>query len=110
MGIGLIMILFVGMSVISILGLILLLLMKSETAKRRLFYFLCAWGMGIAVLSAFSLPSNWMGQQILVWGIGFLSVAAVVVHMTAKKNYQYLAAYCLVAVSCLGGILKMFLV
>ena len=40
MGIGLIMILFVGMSVISILGLILLLLMKSETAKRRLFYFL----------------------------------------------------------------------
>ncbi|QDW73355.1 hypothetical protein FND36_04455 [Lachnospiraceae bacterium KGMB03038] len=110
MAIGLIMVMFVGMSAISIVGMILLLLVKNETVKRRLFYVMCAWGMVVAILSANSLPANWTGQQILAWGMGFLSVAGGIVHVKAKTRYQYLAAYGLVAVSCIGGVLKMFII
>ena len=55
MAIGMIVILFVGLCVISILGTLLLLLVKSEKAKRKIFYAMSVWGMAVAVLSATSL-------------------------------------------------------
>ena len=59
-----IVILFVGLCVISILGTLLLLLVKSEKAKRKIFYAMSVWGMAVAVLSATSLPTNYTAQQI----------------------------------------------
>ena len=40
---GLYFLMFVGMSVISILGILLLFLLKSEGAKKTAFYFLVVW-------------------------------------------------------------------
>ena len=50
MAIGMIVILFVGLCVISILGTLLLLLVKSEKAKRKIFYAMSVCGMGSRVL------------------------------------------------------------
>ena len=108
MAIGMIVILFVGLCVISILGTLLLLLVKSEKAKRKIFYAMSVWGMAVAVLSATSLPTNYTAQQIAAWALGFLSVAGIVVQ--AKEKMQLNIAYALVIVSCLGGVVKMFLI
>ena len=110
MAIGMIVILFVGLCVISILGTLLLLLVKSEKAKRKIFYAMSVWGMAVAVLSATSLPTNYTAQQIAAWALGFLSVAGIVVHVKAKEKMQLNIACALVIVSCLGGVVKMFLI
>lgn len=108
MAIGMIMLLFVGMSVVSILGVLLLFLAKSAKVKRAVFYGMSVWGMAVAVFSAVSLPTNWTEQQIVAWMFGFLSVAGIIVHIKAKSKNQIYIAYVLTAVSCLGGVLKMF--
>ena len=86
MAIGMIVILFVGLCVISILGTLLLLLVKSEKAKRKIFYAMSVCGMAVAVLSATSLPTNYTAQEIAAWALGFLSVAGIVVHVKAKEK------------------------
>ena len=59
---------FVGMAAISIAGLILLCFLKSEKAKKWIFYFMTAWAMVIAVISARSAPVNDLGRQLTAWG------------------------------------------
>lgn len=108
MAIGMIMLLFIGMSVVSILGVLLLFLAKSGRVRRAVFYGMSVWGMAVAVISAVSLPTNWAGQQVAAWAFGFLSVAGVIVHVKARTQNQFHLAYFLTAVSCLGGVLKMF--
>nr|WP_296266566.1 hypothetical protein [uncultured Merdimonas sp.] len=108
MAIGMIMLLCIGMSAVSILGVLLLFLAKSVRVKRAVFYGVSIWGMAIALLSAVSLPVNWTGQQAAAWALGFCSVAGILVHVKAKSRKQYYIAYLLAAISCLGGVLKMF--
>lgn len=108
MALGILMILFVGMSVISILGLLLMYLLKGERAKAVVFYIMAVWGMAVSAMSAVSLPGNYTGQQILAWGFGFLSAAGLLVHLSARDKSRRMAAYLLVTVSVIGGVLKMF--
>ncbi len=108
MALGILMILFVGMSVISILGLLLMYLLKGEKAKAAAFYIMAVWGMAVSAMSAVSLPGNYTGQQILAWGFGFLSVAGLLVHIGSREKSRRMAAYLLVTISVIGGILKMF--
>ncbi|HJD45896.1 MAG TPA: hypothetical protein H9909_03555 [Candidatus Mediterraneibacter norfolkensis] len=109
MALGLLVISFVAISVISIIGLALMYLLKNERAKAGIFYFLSIWGMAIAVLSAMSLPSNWMAQQLIAWGFGILSAAGLIVHLKSSSGSGRMAAYALVTVSVIGGVLKMFI-
>lgn len=108
MALGLLVISFVAISVISIIGLALMYLLKNERAKAGIFYFLSIWGMGIAILSAISLPSNWMAQQLIAWGFGILSAAGLIIHLKSPSASGKMAAYALVTVSVIGGVLKMF--
>lgn len=109
MALGLIVVSFVAISVISIIGLALMYLLKNERAKAGVFYFLSIWGMIIAVLSATSLPSNWIAQQLIAWGFGILSAAGLIVHLKCPSASGRTAAYILVTVSVIGGVLKMFI-
>ncbi len=108
MALGLYMILFVAMSTISILGLLLLFLVKSPGVKRILFCIMAIWGMGVAAMHASSLPSNWIGAQLFAWGLGFLNVAGIVLYVKAKNDSARQIACILAAVSIVGGILKLF--
>lgn len=109
MALGLLMIMFVAMSVISITGLLLLFLVKSMSVKKGLYYFLTVWGLFIAYLGATSFPTNYVVEQMISWAFGFLSVAGVLLFIKAKERAQYLVAYALVAVSVIGGLMRLFL-
>ncbi|MBM6855199.1 hypothetical protein H6B11_13755 [Mediterraneibacter glycyrrhizinilyticus] len=109
MALGLLLIAFVGVSVISIIGLALLYLLKKERAKAGVFYFLSIWGMAVAVISAMSTPSNRMSQQLIAWGFGILSAAGLMVHLKGSSASSRMTAYVLVTVSVIGGVLKMFI-
>ena len=77
MALGLLMIMFVAMSVISIGGVILLFLLRNEKVKKGIYYFMTAWAMFVAIYSATGMPVNYVMQQVIAWGIGFLSVAGL---------------------------------
>ena len=109
MALGLIVVSFVAISVISIIGLALMYLLKNERAKAGVFYFLPIWGMIIAVLSATSLPSNWIAQQLIAWGFGILGAAGLIIHMKNPSASGRTAASILVTISVIGGVLKMFI-
>ena len=109
MALGVLLILFVGMSVISVLGLIIMYLVKNESIKKVVFHGMAVWGMIIAVISATSLPQNDTIQQVIAWMIGFLSVAGIIVHVRAKDHKQKVIAYSLVSVSVIAGMAKLFL-
>lgn len=108
MAIGMILILFVGMSVFSILGLLLMYLLKNEKAKAVLFYCMSVWGMAVAAIKAMSLPSNFTAAQIIAWAIGFLSVIGLIIHVRAKSKSRFNTAYILTTISVIGGILNLF--
>ncbi|MGI5958517.1 MAG: hypothetical protein ACOX60_11760 [Massiliimalia sp.] len=109
MAIGILVLFFIGISVVSGLGLAFLYLVKNEQVKKVLFYVLAAWGMLISIVSATSLPSNWIGSQMVAWLFGVLSIAGIIVHVKADSPKKYLAARLLVTASIVLGIAKMFL-
>ena len=109
MALGSLLILFVSMSVISILGIGLLYLLKDEKKKRVVFYALAVWGMLISAFSATSQPTNMVYQQLIAWGFGFLSVIGILVHVKAKNDASYKIARILVVLSVVLGVLKLFL-
>ena len=109
MALGILMIMFVAMSVISVVGLSLLYLVKGEGTRRVIFYVMAVWGMIVAVISATSLPSNYMAGRLLAWTLGFLSVAGILVYVRGTEESYRRIACLLVTVSVAGGILKLFL-
>lgn len=108
MALGLLLIEFIGISAISILGFLFLILLKSERTKAILFYCLAVWGMALSAMNATSLPTNYTLERIIAWGFGFLSVIALILHIKSGSTAQRIAAYVLVAVSVAAAILKMF--
>ncbi|WP_072524205.1 hypothetical protein [Clostridium sp. Marseille-P3244] len=110
MALGILSILFVGMSVISIIGLLAMYLLKGERAKAVAFYIMSVWGMAVSALAAVSLPTNYTGQRLFVWGLGFLSVIALILHIRTRSKSVRLISYILVTFSIIAGILKLFLI
>ncbi|HIU25716.1 MAG TPA: hypothetical protein IAC50_04410 [Candidatus Copromorpha excrementigallinarum] len=108
MALGILLILFVVMSVISILGLLFMYLVKDERKKKLIFYVMAVWGMAVAVLGAMSLPENYVTSQAVAWGLGALSVAALIINLTGKKEAAGRLAQLLITVSVVGGVLKIF--
>ena len=108
MALGILLIMFIAVSAISVLGLALLLLVKNEAVKKGIFYALSVWGMLLAVYAASSLPTNYVLQRVETFGIGLLSVIGLLIHLGAKANAMRYAAYGLVAVSMFLGIMELF--
>ena len=108
MALGILLIMFIAVSAISVLGLALLLLVKNEAVKKGIFYALSVWGMLLAVYAASSLPTNYVLQRVETFGIALLSVIGLLIHLGAKANAMRYAAYGLVAVSMFLGIMKLF--
>lgn len=52
MALGILLIMFVSVSVISVLGVLIMFLSKSTKVKKAAFYAMSIWGMVLAVLSA----------------------------------------------------------
>lgn len=106
MALGYLLIFFVFILVISILGISLLFFLKNRKIKNVLFYFLVVWSILIAYLNASSLPTNYLGQQIMAWLFGSISIIAIIINL--KKTGETNIPYILVTISVFLGIFMMF--
>lgn len=88
---------------ISVAGLLLMYFVRSETAKKYIFYIMAVWGMLIAVISAPSLPVNWIFMRAAAWAAGFLGLAAIVVSIAGRTRKHRLYAFLLVTISVVAG-------
>ncbi len=107
--IGNIILAFIIMSAVSILGLILMFVIKSKQASRTLFYMMAVWGMALAGVSAFMLPTRDIGMQLLAWGFGAMSAVAMLVELCGKQANKETISRLLVVFSVMLGILGMFM-
>lgn len=105
MALGILVLFFIGISVVSIAGLLALFLVKNEEARKVIFYLMSIWGVALSAVRAYALPSNWVGQRLLALGLGALCIAAMAVHFRASTGKGRLAAYLLLTVSLAGSIL-----
>ena len=106
MALGLLLILFMVMSIISVVGLLLLFLLK---AQKIVFYFMALLGMFIAWMTATSYATNQIKEQMISWGFGALAVVAVLVRLCGKSKNAALAAKLLAAASGVLGMVGLFI-
>ena len=68
MALGFLVSFYLVICVISIAGFLALYLVKSEKAKKVIFYSMSVWGIALAALQAVSMPMNWTGQRVVTMG------------------------------------------
>lgn len=109
MALGLLLILFMVMSVVSVIGLVLLFLLKGERAQKAVFYCMAVWGMVIAWMTATGYATNQIKEQMISWGFGALAVVAILVQLCGKGKNTALTARLLVTASVVLGMLALYL-
>ena len=109
MALGLLLILFMVMSIISVVGLLLLFLLKGERAQKIVFYFMALLGMFIAWMTATGYATNQIKEQMISWGFGALAVVAVLVRLCGKSKNAALEAKLLAAASVVLGMVALFI-
>lgn len=105
---GMLVILFIAMTVISLVGIILLYLLKSEKAKTVMLYILSVWGVIVAYCNVSGDPINWTGSIIRGWVLGALSVVAILIQLCTKWEKKALVTKLLVTVSVVAGMIDCF--
>lgn len=107
---GALVITFVVMAVISVIGVVLLHLSKNEKLQKGLFYFLAVWGMIITYCSVISTPGYMTGELMISWGLGALSVIALLIQLCSKKVNKFKIAKILVTISVVAGMIDCFVI
>ena len=107
MALGYLALMFVIMSVISIAGLVLLLIIKNEKANRAILYIMSAWGILIAVMNVTALPINWIMWRVAAGACGLAGLAGGIVRFIAKEDLKTVSAL-LAIVSVLVGMVMLF--
>lgn len=100
---------FFGMTGLSLLAIILMFAMKQEMVKKVSFYFLCLQSMLISWFNALSTPGSYFGEILLGWGLGALSVAALLLQLCGKSEKKSKIARILVTVSVVLGMWNLFI-
>lgn len=101
---------FLGMSVISVLGVVLLFLVKNEKWKKGIFYGLGLWGLVIAYCNLQTTFSYMAGSIFVAGGLGLLAIAGMLIGIFSKKEKSFQLAQVLVAVSVIAGMADTFLI
>ena len=106
MALGYLMLLFVGMSIVSIVGTVLLFVLKGKHASDITMVAMTFYALVIAYLNATAQPINFITQQVITWLIGLIAVVGCILYF-AKKSSVPLAKG-LVAISVAAGIAYLF--
>lgn len=106
---ALLVIVFAAMSVVSLIGVALLYLVKNETVKKGMFYFLSVWGMIVAWCNVQMIPMYMMGELVLAFGLGALSVIGLLVQLCMKTENKFKIARALVTISVAAGMIDAFM-
>ena len=107
---GLLVITFMVMSLVSVVGVILLYAVKNEKVKKGMFYFLAIWGMIVAYCGVLSTPGYMLGETIISWALGGLSVVALLIQLCMKKEKRFQIARVLVTISVVAGMIDCFMI
>ena len=105
---GALVILFAAMSVVSVLGLLVMHLVKSKKKQKIFCCILAVWGMLIAWMAADSTATNLIGQQLIAWAFGALGAVGLLVQLCGKGEKSPLTARILVTLSVILGMLNLF--
>ena len=118
MAIGIFTLMFILISLVSLIGILLLFLWKDGAGRETLFYLLAVWGLLIAVCGITSLPSNYTVSRLVSFSFGLLSAAGLFWHRNIEKETAetgegkdkapHIISFLLVASSILLGILKLY--
>ena len=106
---ALLVIVFMVMSLVSVVGIILLYAVKNEKFKKGMFYFLAIWGMIIAYCGVLSTPEYMLGEVIISWILGGLSVVALLIQLCMKNEKRFQIARVLVTISVVAGMIDCFM-
>lgn len=109
MALGYLAIMFIIMSVVTIIGVVLLLIIKNEKANRIVLYIMAAWGIIIAIMNITSLPINWIIWRVAAGACGLVGLAGGIVRFIAKEDLKTVSAL-LTIVSVLAGMIMLFIV
>lgn len=107
---GMLVITFIVMSVVSVIGLTLIYLLKNEKVKKGIFYFLCVWGMIITWCSVLATPEYMLGSIFITFGIGAMSVVALLLQICVKKENTFTITRILVTISVIAGMIDCFMI
>lgn len=105
----LLIIVFMAMSAVSLLAICLMFLVKHPVVKKVSFYFLALQGMLVAWLNAMMTPFTFPGELAIGWGLGALSVAALLMVLLGKNEKLTKIARVLVTVSVVAGMMNAFI-
>lgn len=106
---ALLVIVFLGMSVVSVIGIIAIYLVKNESVRKGLLYFLSIWGMLIAFFGVKSTPFYMTGEILISLGLGLLGVIAILIQLCMKKENRFQIARILATVSVVAGMIDCFM-
>ena len=106
---SLLVIAFAVMTVVSLVGVVLLFLLKNQKVNKGVFYFLAVWGIIIAFCNVRSIPPYMTGEILLALLLGLLSVVALLVQLCMKKENKYKIAKVLVTLSVVAGMIDCFM-
>lgn len=94
--------LFIGMSILAIVGIVLLFVVKKNNTNDVLLVLMTAYSMSIAFLNATAQPTNFVGTQILAWVVGLVAIIGTAITLLTRKHL--LISKILVSVSVIIGI------
>ena len=86
MALGILLSIFIAMTIVSGLGIAFLYLIKNQKIKNGLFYFLVVWAMGITYMNVMRLPTNYIGEQLIGWAFGFLAVVGLIIKIMKPEK------------------------
>ena len=86
MALGFLFLLFVGMSIIAIVGIVLLFVVKKNNTNYVLLVLMTAYSMSIAFLNATAQPTNFVGTQILAWVVGLVAIIGTAITLLTRKH------------------------
>lgn len=86
MALGFLFLLFVGMSILAIVGIVLLFVVKKNNTNDVLLVLMTAYSMSIAFLNATAQPTNFVGTQILAWVVGLVAIIGTAIALLTRKH------------------------
>ncbi len=107
---GLLVITFFAMSIISIVGVALLFLSKNEKLKKGILYFLAAWGVVVAYCGVLSEPGYMTGDILFTLASGALGIIGLLIQLVSKKENKFQIARILVTIAVVTGMMNCFMI
>lgn len=86
MALGFLFLLFLGMSILAIVGIVLLFVVKKNNTNDVLLVLMTAYSMSIAFLNATAQPTNFVGTQILAWVVGLVAIIGTAITLLTRKH------------------------